>query len=898
MIQNYNFKEVEPGMMTFWEDKEIYKKLKAKNKGKKKYYFLNGPPYTSGRIHIGTAWNNALKDIIVRYQRMKGLDVWDRYGYDMHGLPTENRVQADLKLQDKNAIKNYGMDKFIRKCIDFSLNNVEMMNNDLLRLGVWLDYDHAYFTIKNTYMENEWWIVKRAHEEKRLYKGKRIMHWCASCETALAKHELGYHLDHDTSIFLKFKLADKENEYLIIWTTTPWTVLYNLAVMVNPKLDYIKAKVNNEIWIVAKGLAEAVIKTVADKEFSVVEEFKGKALEGTKYRHPLYEELKEQFAAHKKRCKNPNNIFTILLSEQYVSLDTGSGLVHAAPGCGPEDYEVGRKYGIAPFNNLNEKGIFENMGPYTGFKAKTDDKKFIEVFKEKECLLATTQVEHDYAHCWRCHEPVIFRATEQWFLKIEDLLPKMIEDNKKINWVPKFGSHAFDAWLGSLKDNSITRQRFWGCPVPIWECAACKKIQVIGSRAELAEKATNAIPKDLHIPWIDEVKLKCSCGKPMMRIPDVLDVWIDSGSAAFNCIDYPLDQKTFKELFPADLVLEGTDQVRLWFSMMHILSEIAIGRNCFKNVYMHGMILDFQGMKMSKSKGNIISPYEVIDKYGADVLRYYMCAGNAGETFNFNWETIKIKQRNLMVLWHIHKLLINLCQELSFNPLEAKENELVFGKEEKYILSRLHNTIQHVTDLFEKYHIDQTIERMEALFLAISRSYLQFVREKSSIGTEKERRGVAYTLYQLVYEFLKMFSLICPFISEVMFLNLKEAFQLKQESIHLHAFPQADKTKINIALEQAMDHSALLIQAVLYAREKAKLGVRWPVKKVIIQTTDKDVVKAVQQLKKIIMLQTNVKTIEVKESVDGVITTIQADYQKLRPDFLRKACTLLVISRA
>lgn len=886
-IPNYNFQEIESEILRYWEDHKTYKKLKVRYKNKPAYYFLHGPPYTSGRIHIGHAWNNSLKDIIVRYKRMTGLNVWDRFGYDMHGLPTENAVQKELKLPDKKAIESYGMDKFIKRCIEFSLANAELMDKDLQRLAVWMDYDHAYYPIKNVFIENEWWFVKKAHENKRLYKGKKIMHWCASCETALAKHELEYENVKDDSVFLKFKVAATENEYLVIWTTTPWTIPYNLAVMVNPELDYVKAKVDDEIWVVAKGLATVLIQGLLGKKAEILQEMKGQELEGLRYIHPFADELNEQFEEIKSTCQKPVNVHTVILSEQYVSLDAGSGLVHCAPGCGPEDFEIGREYGLTPFNNLNEKGIFEQMGIYTGKRAKIDDAEFIEEFKKKGALIEKSPVEHEYAHCWRCHNPVVFRATEQWFLKIEDLLPKMIEDNASIHWVPSFGANAFESWLSSLKDNSITRQRFWGTPVPIWECSSCKEIIVIGSLAELKEKAVTPVPKDLHRPWIDAVKIRCTCGNDTERISDVLDVWIDSGTLGFNCLDYPSVKEDFEKLYPADLVLEATEQVRLWFSMLHICSEIAFGNACFKNVYMHGMILDYQGMKMSKSLGNIISPYEVIDKHGADVLRYYMCQGAAGENFNFNWEDVKIKQRNLVVLWNIHKFLLNLCTELSFNPAKASEKDFskLYGVEEKYMLSRLHSTIQQVTALFEQYRIDQTIAHLEGLFLDLSRTYIQLVRDKSSIGTEEEKKLVAYTLFRVLEDLLKMFSVICPFISEKMYLDLHDALRLKEESITLYPWPDASKTKINEKLERDMEHAFSVVQAILFAREKIQLGVRWPLKKVIIQSQDKTILKAIRDLEPVILQQTNVKSLEALAIVKDVTSILKADYNTIGPRF-------------
>ena len=405
MAEGYNPIKIEEEILAFWDKKNTYQKVKLKNKGKEKFYFLDGPPYTSGNIHVGTAWNKSLKDSVLRYKRMKGFDVWDRAGYDMHGLPTENRVSKKLGLKDKEEIRKFGVSKFIDECKKFSLDSLEKMNKDFERLGVWMDFKNAYATIQKGYISGEWWLIKKAFEKGLLYEGEKTMTWCASCETALAKHELVYKNLTDTSIFVKLKIKGTQNKYLVVWTTTPWTIPFNLGVMVHPELDYIEAQVEDEIWIVAKGLAGGLIHMVAGKEFKELKEFKGSELKGIEYTHPFakyiseYEELKK---------KHPN-VHTVVLSSQYVDLSAGSGLVHMAPGCGPEDYEVGKENNIPPFNEIDTKGVFkESMGVFAGLVAKKDDDKFIEALEKEGAIVEKTPVEHDYAHCWRCESPVVY----------------------------------------------------------------------------------------------------------------------------------------------------------------------------------------------------------------------------------------------------------------------------------------------------------------------------------------------------------------------------------------------------------------------------------------------------------------------------------------------------------
>jgi len=836
-----DFKKIEEEVLNFWKKNKIYEKSKEKNKKGKKFYFLQGPPYTSGRLHIGHAWNNNMKDIAMRFFRLKGYNVWDRAGYDMHGLPTANQVQKKLNLKDKEEIVKFGVDKFIKECQEFSMHNVKLMNEDLRRLGVWMDFENAYLPVTNDFMGAEWMLFKKAWEQKRLYKGQKIMHWCRECETSLAKHELEYENVKDESIFLKFKTQD--GRYLIIWTTTPWTIPFNLAVMANPEIKYVEVKIEDEVWIIAKDLVGSLMKLV-NKKYKIIDEFKGKKLKGLRYNHPFENEI--DYKSLKEKWKN---VHTVILSKDYVNTESGSGLVHCAPGCGPEDYEVGKEYGIGIFNTLDEKGVFQEF--FKGLIAKADDEKFIDMLDRKGVLIAKTQIEHEYAHCWRCHKPIVFRATEQWFLKVEDLIKKILDYNKKINWVPKTVQNSYESWITNLKDNGVTRQRFWGTPFPVWECESCNELEVIGSLEELNKKAINKIPKNLHKPWIDKVKLKCpKCKKEMKRIPDVIDVWIDSGTASWNCLYYPKRKDLFENFFPADLILEASEQARLWFSMLQVCSTIMFGKSSYKGVFGHGMILDFQGMKMSKSLGNIVSPYEVIDKYSSEILRYYICETKAGENINFNWEDVKQKQRNLLILGNIANYLVQLKDLISKN--KKNKNEI----EERYILSKLYSSVEKTTELFESYNFDKTITELEKLFLDISRIYIRFTREKSSENPE-----LVYSVLREVYvELLKMFSTICPLFVEHLWQKLKEKGITNEESIHLCKWPKADKKKIDKNLETEMEYIFLILEKGLAERDKKQIGLKWPLAKAIVYCDR----KLNKEILEIVSRQLNVKKIILK----------------------------------
>ncbi len=988
VFETYDAQKIEPKILEFWQKNRIFEQLREKRKKGKKFYFLDGPPYTSGKFHLAHAWNYALKDILLRYKRSQNMHVWDRNGFDVHGLPTEHKVMEKFNLQTKEDIEKFGVSNFVQECEKFCLEMAGIMTKDLARMGVTFDLSNPYMALRTKFMEGEWDLIKKAWEKKLLYYGQKVLTWCEHCETAVAKHECEYENVTDCSIFVKFPLRDKngqakKDEFLVIWTTTPWTIPYNLAIMAGPEIEYVKALVDldgrKEKWILAKALAGMVIGSVIGRPMKVLDEFKGEKLEGLEYVHPF----EKYFSIYNLLKKDYPKIHSVILSEQYVDTSAGTGLVHAAPGCGPEDQEACEPYGIPPFNNLLEDGYFpEEMGKFAGMRAKVDDAQFREALEREGVLLATTNVEHEYPHCWRCHKPVIFRTTSQWFFKVEDIKDKILKENKDVHWVPETALNAYEAWVSNLKDNSITRQRYWGTAIPIWKCSdeKCQHVEVIGSRGELVKLAgAEKVPENIHLPWIDEVQWPCPrCnnsfgkdsgkssgnnsskssdvksiireafmmntdekvgGKPsgvdrlrglhidtpnpmlstsnnssmssakskgmMKRIPDVIDVWVDAGTVSWNCLDN--DPEKMKLWYPADAILEAKEQTKLWFSMLSICSYIYLDKKSFKNVYVYGMLNDIEGKKMSKSLGNIISPYELIDKHGVDVLRYYMCQNNAGEDINFSWDECLVKQRNLLILWNLHKLLINLAQENEFDPFASEaaelEHKMVIGEEERYILSRLNSTIKNVTQTLEEYRLDEAIMPLEELYLELSRTYVQMIRDKVALGSKEKREVVISTIGKVLIELLKMFNIFVPFISEAIYQNFKEAFgssgSLKEKSISHHLWPKYDERMIDVELENSFLYAKDIIQAALNAREKAKLGLRWPLKELVIVSSSKELKESViEKLEGIIKTQTNAKKIVVKPKMDNVEVivkpnygTIGSKYGKLTPEIVMKLGT-------
>jgi len=780
---------------------------------------------------------------------MSGFDVWSRPGFDMHGLPTEHKVEEKFGIKHKDEIVKFGIARFVNECEKLSIENMNQMITDFKRIGVWMDWHSPYMSITKDFINGVWWLIFTAWKNKRLYEGMRTMQWCSHCATALAKHECEYRNIKEDSIFVKFPIENK-SEYLVIWTTTPWTLAFNLAVMVNPDFDYATIEVDKERWIIAKELLSFVEKI--GKSYKIIKTVKGAELEGLKYKHPWESEIQEFRMLEKKHKK----VHTVVLSKEYVTLESGSGLVHCAPGCGPEDYEVGHKNNLPTFNNINEEGVFpEGMGRFSALKAKKDDKKFIEALES--FLVATVPYEHEYAHCERCHEPVVFRTTVQWFFKIEDLIPEMRKLNKKVFWVPDWaGSAQFDSWLANLRDNSITKQRYWGTPVPIWKCKSCGDFIVLSSIEEL-EKLSKTKIKNPHKPFIDEIKIKCTCGAIKTRLPDILDVWIDAGTTSWNCLDFPRRKDLFR-LFPADLILEGKDQIRGWFNLLLIASMVAMKKHSYKAVYMHGMINDALGRKMSKSLGNYILPKEEIQKYGADAVRYYMISGAApGLDLNYNVKDLKVKHKNLIVLLNLVNYLIEYAKDAKFNP--TKEAKQKYCLEELYILSRLNSTIQTVTELYENYQIQEVPGRLEELFLELSRWYIQITREKIN---SKDAPLVISTIYQVLVDCLKMFSTIAPFATEEMYQKLKGEFKLKEDSIHLCGWPVVNKKLINKKLEKDIALVQKIIQEILIQREKVGFGIRWPLQSATILVKE----SLTKDLERIIKLQTNVKEIIAKKA--------------------------------
>jgi len=840
--------EQEKKILEFWKKKNIYQKAKSLRKKAKKFYFLDGPPYATGYIHIGTAMNKILKDFFIRFFRMSGFDVRDQPGYDTHGLPIENKVEKKLNFKSKGDIEKFGIENFNAECKKFATQFIGVMNEQFSDLGVWMDWNHPYLTLTNEYIEGAWFTFKKGFEKGLLYKDNYSVHVCPHCETAVAYNEIEYTQLTDPSIYVKFAVKDKKNEFLVIWTTTPWTIPSNTGIMVKPDADYVKTKVGDEVLIMAKQLLETVMGKLKISDYEVVETLKGKDLEGVRYEHPL----KELFPF----MKNLKNAHRVVLSDQFVTLEDGTGLVHTAPGHGQEDYKVGKETGLPAVSPLKLNGRFdETCGKYAGVFAKDADKMMIQELKEKNALLHEEKVTHDYPLCWRCESPLLMMAIPQWFFKVTKIRQKLIEENKKINWVPDWAGQRFHNWLESLGDWPISRQRYWGIPLPIWICEKCGEIAVIGSIKELPKKL-----KDLHRPFIDEVTLKCKrCKGVMRRVEDVLDVWFDSGVSSWAPLGYPSDEKLFKKLWPVDFILEGVDQIRGWWNSSIITSVISFDRSPFKNILFHGFVLDAHGNKMAKSKGNVVNPEDVIKKHGRDVLRFYFLNGAPWDDYYFEWKDADEMAKSFVVVRNTFNFVKTYVTKVG-KPKGLKA-------EDKWILSKLNSLVDNCTQYNNSFNVHKSSkEILDFILNDFSRWYIKIIRDRVWPTYEgKDKLSAFYTLFTVTRTLNLLLAPICPFLAEDVFQNMIKPLKKDVESVHLLDWPKVEKKLINKKLEEEMEVVKNIVESCQAARQKANLKLKWPVRNVLVVSKEKNVASAVKDLNEVLLNMCNCKKIKIAE---------------------------------
>ncbi|MBU5453938.1 isoleucine--tRNA ligase [Caproiciproducens sp. MSJ-32] len=824
------FVGMENDVAKLWEEKDIIKKNLNANQDGEYFTFYDGPPTANGKPHVGHIITRVIKDTIPRYKVMKGYKVTRKAGWDTHGLPVELEIEKKLGISGKEQIENYGVEKFINECKESVFTYVSMWEKMTKQIGYWVDMDNPYVTYHNSYIESEWWALKTMWEKGLLYKGHKVMPYCPRCGTALSSHEVsqGYKDVKDLTAIAKFKVEGEDNKYILAWTTTPWTLPSNLALCVNQAYDYIEAKVkdSDEVYILAKELAPKVL----GEEYEIIKEFKGSELLGLKYERLL------PFG------KVEGKAFEVIHGD-YVTLTDGTGIVHIAPAYGEDDSFVAKKNGITFINLVDASGNFvDEVTPWAGRFVKKCDEDIVKYLDKENKLFKSEKHTHSYPHCWRCDTPLLYYPKESWFVAMTKLRDNLLRNNNKINWYPdNIRTGRFGKFLENVIDWGISRDRYWGTPLPIWECE-CGHRECIGSIAELKEKGNN-VPDDieLHKPYIDKVHLDCpKCGKKMTRTHEVIDCWFDSGSMPFAQLHYPFENKEeFEKRFPAQFISEAVDQTRGWFYTLLAISTALFDTNSFENCIVLGHVLDKKGLKMSKSKGNVVDPFEVLASQGADATRWHFYTASAPWLpTRFSIDDVAEAQRKfLSTLWNVYSFYVLYADLDKFNPLEYKDfkSENVM---DKWILSKLNTLIKTVEKNLDEYQITPAALAIEKFTDELSNWYVRRNRARfwSSELTD-DKIGAYVTLYRVLTTLVKVTSPFVPFISEEIYQNLvvnldKDAI----ESVHLCSWPKANETAIDKNLEKEMDLAYTIVQLGRSARNGANIKNRQPLSRMQIST--------------------------------------------------------------
>ena len=860
--KSYDHDKIEKKVQKFWKQEETFKKVNELREKGPRYSFLDGPPYCSGKIHLGTAWNKVIKDSYLRYKSMNGFSLRRQAGWDMHGLPIENKVEHLMDIQSKQEIEEIGIDKFVDKCREFALENKVAMEQQFDQLGVWMDWDDPYMTLDPKYMESSWWTLKRANEQNLLVNDQRVISWCPHCGTALAAAEIEYEEKVDPSIYIKFPVTGEKDTYFLVWTTTPWTLPANLAICANPEFDYVYVSKDGETYILAENLMEDVLgkrikihrtkipaenedeedQIIEEKEvmYEIIKTVKGQDLIGMAYDYILADEIPKQMEFDSQIEK----VHTILPGD-HVELGEGTGLVHTAPGHGPDDFEVGQANGLPIFCPVGEDGCFtDDAGKYASKFTKEENQQIIEDLQDKNLMYRVETIEHRYGVCWRCKTPIIYRATKQWFLKVTEIKQKMLDEIAEVEWVPKWAGE------GRFHDD-------------------CGELKVIGSLDELKSESLNEINVSdadlIHRPYVDEVEVKCDgCGKAIKRIPDVLDVWIDSGVAGWASLYYPEEKDKFEDWFPYDFITEGHDQTRGWFYSQLGTGVISMGKSPYQKVLMHGFVLDENGNKMSKSLGNVVSPEEVIEKYGADVLRFYLLwASKPWDDLKFVWEEILNINKMFNILWNVYVFSTTYMSLDNFNPIGLTEDNMILRSEDKWIISKANTLVKEVAQDLDDLFFHKATRKINNFILEdLSRWYVRLIRGRTWVESDDpDKLGAYYSLYTALVKLIEVLCPIAPHVCEEIYENLVKGVNPEApESIHMLDW-EYDDDAIDVELEAKMDVVREVIEASIKARDMAQYKLRWPVSDITVVSQDENVLNAIEELKDIIKDQSNTKDV-------------------------------------
>ena len=836
-----NFVDREKKVRKFWEDNSIFKKSIDIREGAPSYTFYDGPPTANGKPHIGHVLTRVIKDMVPRYRTMKGNRVLRKAGWDTHGLPVELEVEKKLGIDGKDQIEAYGLEPFIAHCKESVWKYKEMWEDFSGTVGFWADMEHPYVTYTNDFIESEWWALKEIWNKGLLYKGFKIVPYCPRCGTPLSSHEVaqGYKLVKERSAVARFKCVG-EDAYFLAWTTTPWTLPSNVALCVNPEDTYCKVSaIDGKTYYMAKALLDKVLSPLAkdgESAYEIIEEMPGKALEYREY-EPLFEcagiEAKRQGAkAHFVTC------------DGYVTMSDGTGIVHIAPAFGEDDSRVGKKYELPFVQFVNGKGELTDKTDYAGVFVKDADPLILKDLDARGQLFSAPKFEHDYPHCWRCNTPLIYYARDTWFIKMTAVRDRLIANNNTVNWIPEnIGKGRFGDWLENVQDWGLSRDRYWGTPLNIWECS-CGKRHSIGSIAELKSMSSNCPENiELHRPFIDEVTIKCpDCGGEMKRVKEVIDCWFDSGSMPFAQLHYPFEnQELFHSTqFPADFISEGVDQTRGWFYSLMAISTLVFDKAPYKNVLVLGHVLDKDGQKMSKSKGNAVDPFEALENYGADAIRWYFYSNSAPWLPNrFYGDAVVEGQRKFMgTLWNTYAFYVLYANIDGFDPTKYTLDKNTLTVMDKWILSKLNTTVTKVDNYLAVYKITEATRVLEELVDDLSNWYVRRSRERFWVKDMPADKIAAYmTLYTALVTIAKISAPLVPFITEDIYRNLVcSVDKSAPESVHLTDYPVADESLIDSELESNMAKVMDIVVLGRATRNAANIKNRQPVARMFVKT--------------------------------------------------------------
>ncbi len=831
-----NFVDREKEVGKFWKENDIFRKSMESRKQGPTYTFYDGPPTANGKPHIGHVLTRVIKDMIPRYRTMKGYYVPRKAGWDTHGLPVELEVEKLLGLNGKEQIEEYGMEPFIKKCKESVWKYKGMWEDFSQTVGFWADMDNPYVTYDDNFIESEWWALKEIWNKKLLYKGFKIVPYCPRCGTPLSSQEVaqGYKTVKERSAIVRFKVVG-EDAYFLAWTTTPWTLPSNVALCVNPDDTYCKVKAaDGYTYYMAQALLDTVLGKLADKEngtpaYEVLETYTGKELEYKEY-EPLYQCAADVAAKQHKKGH-------YVTCDTYVTMSDGTGIVHIAPAFGEDDANVGRKYDLPFVQFVNGKGELTEETPYAGLFVKKADPEVLKDLDAQGKLFDAPKFEHEYPHCWRCDTPLIYYARESWFVKMTAVRDDLVRNNKTVNWIPQsIGEGRFGNWLENIQDWGISRNRYWGTPLNIWECEGCGHQESIGSRAELAERSGNpdAAKVELHRPYIDEVTFVCpDCGKTMRRVPEVIDCWFDSGAMPFAQHHYPFENKDlFEQQFPAQFISEAVDQTRGWFYSLMAESTVLFNRAPYENVIVLGHVQDEKGQKMSKSKGNAVDPFDALEKFGADAIRWYFYINSAPWLPNrFHDKAVVEGQRKFLgTLWNTYAFFVLYA---NIDEFDATKYTLDYDKlpvMDKWLLSKLNTVIKAVDNNLDHYAIPEAARALDEFVDEMSNWYVRRCRERFwAKGMEQDKINAYMTLYTALVTICKCAAPMVPFMTEEIYQNLVRSIDTSApESIHLCDFPVANEAYINEELEQNME-IVLKVKGMGHAaRNTANIKIRQP----------------------------------------------------------------------